>query len=104
MSNNKTRICLVIPGLSAGGAERVMSVLANEFSRNENIEVHLCLYVKPIIFYELDEKVIIHKLNFEYKKLPRILFTIKILLFLRKKFKKIHTFHFFSFLLILFSK
>jgi GalNAc-alpha-(1->4)-GalNAc-alpha-(1->3)-diNAcBac-PP-undecaprenol alpha-1,4-N-acetyl-D-galactosaminyltransferase len=97
MSNSKTKICLVIPGLSPGGAERVISVLANEFSKLDNIEVHLCLYVKPKIFYELDERIIIHKVDFDYKKLPRAFFTIKILLFLRKKFKEIRPHSFLSF-------
>lgn len=86
---NIFKIALLIPGLSAGGAERVMSILANEFSKQQAIQVHLILYVKPNIFYELDDNVIIHKLDFNYKKLPRILYTTMIYLYIRKKLKEI---------------
>lgn len=83
------KIALVIPGLAAGGAERVMSILANEFSKQKDIQVHLILYVKPNIFYQLNEGVIIHKLEFDYKKLPRFLYTTKIYSYIRKKLKEI---------------
>lgn len=83
------KIALVIPGLAAGGAERVMSILANEFSKQMDIQVHLILYVKPNIFYQLNEVVIIHKLEFDYKKLPRFLYTAKIYSYVRKKLKDI---------------
>lgn len=91
------KICLLIPSLSAGGAERVMSVLANEFSKQENIQVHLVVYVKPDIFYDLSENVIIHKINFDYKRLPRLIFTVKIFLFIRKVLKEIRPESFLSF-------
>jgi GalNAc-alpha-(1->4)-GalNAc-alpha-(1->3)-diNAcBac-PP-undecaprenol alpha-1,4-N-acetyl-D-galactosaminyltransferase len=86
---NKKIIALLIPDLAAGGAERVMSILANEFSMQEDIQVHLILYVKPDIFYKLNKNIIIHKLDFNYKKLPRFLYIARISLFLRKKLKEI---------------
>ncbi len=87
----------MIPGLSAGGAERVMSILANEFSFQADVEVHLCLYAKPDIFYELHSNVFLHKINFNYKNFPRLLYTIKIFSFIRKKLREIKPGAFLSF-------
>lgn len=50
------RIVLVMPTLMQGGAERVMSVLANEWVKKGH-EVFLVLLVQNEIFYTLDEKV-----------------------------------------------
>ena len=57
------KIFLIIPTLKPGGAERVMSELANEFSKN-NHEVHLVLLVQSDDFYSINPSVKIHRLGF----------------------------------------
>jgi GalNAc-alpha-(1->4)-GalNAc-alpha-(1->3)-diNAcBac-PP-undecaprenol alpha-1,4-N-acetyl-D-galactosaminyltransferase len=58
------KIVLIIPTLNSGGAERVMSELANEFSLKNN-EVHLVLLVKSTQFFTVDGSITIHELGFE---------------------------------------
>jgi len=59
-------IALVIPTLTQGGAERVMSELANEWSYQGH-EIHLILLAKHKRFYKIRTSVIVHHLNFENK-------------------------------------
>lgn len=86
---NKKKVCLVMPGLGGGGAERVMSILANEFVKNNDLEVHLVLFSKNEIFYDLNEKVQVHSVKFNYKNYPSWVYIPKIFLFLRSALKKI---------------
>lgn len=60
------KIFLIIPTLRQGGAERVMSELANEFIKH-NHEVHLILLVKSELFYTLNSKIEITNFGFENK-------------------------------------
>ncbi len=84
------KLFLIIPTLKQGGAERVMSELANSFVQNRCItEVHLVLLAKSDDFYEVDKKVIIHRLGFENTgRIEKILSEFKTLLRLRKLYKK----------------
>lgn len=50
------RIGLVIPSLEQGGAERVASVLANEWARSGN-EVHVITFTGRAAFFELDSSI-----------------------------------------------
>lgn len=61
------KIFLIIPTLKQGGAERVMSELANQFAQKDNLKVHLVLLAKSNDFYKVDDTVIIHRLGFENK-------------------------------------
>lgn len=84
------KICCVIPSLSAGGMERVMSELINFFSSTGKYEIHLILYgIKREIFYDIDNKIIIHKPAFQFNNNFRFYNTIKTILFLRREIKKI---------------
>jgi glycosyltransferase involved in cell wall biosynthesis len=55
------KILLLIPALNAGGAERVMVTLANEWSKTE--DVTLMVFNDGRCFYKIDEKVRIKPLN-----------------------------------------
>ena len=86
----KTKICLVIHALSAGGMERVMSQLAFNFSKKENVEIHMVLYgIKREIFYPIPGSIIVHKPGFEFSNSRRQWHTFRTLLFLRRTFKSI---------------
>lgn len=77
-------IALIMPSLPSGGAEKVMSILANEFV-SMNIEVHLILFLENIVFFDIDERVIIHYPKYKKKNKMRIIYSFNSILFLRRK-------------------
>lgn len=91
------KIALLIPTLTNGGAERVMSVLANKLSGDENIEVHLILYLRDERFYLISDKVVIHSPDFDYTKFSRIKSTIKTFRFIRQTLKEVKPYSLLSF-------
>lgn len=95
--SDKKVLCLVIPSLASGGMERVICEIANDFSKREDIAVHLIILTKQPIFYSLDEKVIIHEPEFKTKGVNKLSTTIRVLFFLRKKLKEINPHSFLSF-------
>lgn len=58
------KVLLVIPNLDAGGAERVVSILANNWIQN-NIDVEIILLAGGTPFYKLDPRIQIT--NFDYR-------------------------------------
>jgi GalNAc-alpha-(1->4)-GalNAc-alpha-(1->3)-diNAcBac-PP-undecaprenol alpha-1,4-N-acetyl-D-galactosaminyltransferase len=84
------KLCLVIPSLSTGGMQRVMSVLASFLCQKEEFEVHLVLYGKVIDnFYYLPDNLIIHKPGVVFNNNLRLVSSLRRLLFLRETVKKI---------------
>lgn len=82
----KIKICLVIPSLESGGMERVMSELANQFAKNDGVDLHLVLYgSNRKIFYALPENIRIHKPNWKFDNSRRGTHAVRTLWFLRKK-------------------
>lgn len=78
----------MVPSLQAGGMERVMSELASYFSLLPQLEIHLVLYgISPVLFYSIPSSIIIHKPDFVFNNKYRAWFTLKTLLFLRRKVK-----------------
>ncbi len=89
--NKKTKICLVIHSLQAGGMERVMSELASYFASQTKIETHLILYgLNREIFYPLPDNIIIHKPKFSFNNKKRLISTLKTILYLRKTISRIN--------------
>jgi GalNAc-alpha-(1->4)-GalNAc-alpha-(1->3)-diNAcBac-PP-undecaprenol alpha-1,4-N-acetyl-D-galactosaminyltransferase len=86
LNGGKKKIAFVIPSLQAGGMERVMSELINQFIKKEAIEIHLILYgIHRDIFYAIPDDVFIHRPTFRFNNKFRLFYTIKTLWFLRKK-------------------
>ncbi len=93
----KLKIALITADLSSGGAERVISTLANEFAHINNVEVHLICLIQGNSFYQIDSRVIIHKPNFNYKEYKKTVAYLKTIFYLRKKLKSIQPKSYLSF-------
>lgn len=81
------RILFVIPFLSSGGAERVVSIWTSELAKL-GYDVHLLVFYRVINEYLLDKKVILHTIK-ENKNDYNSLTKWEKLIALRKKFKEI---------------
>ncbi len=88
LNNKKRKILFYTPALSSGGAERVLSILANYLSNLSDTEVVFVISSQDEPFYELDPKIRIVKPDFNYKNSSRLIFTLKIFFFLRNSIKK----------------
>lgn len=86
-----TKYLFVVPSLSKGGAEKVVSILANELIRN-NKEVIIIKHFHTNHDYFVDDKVKVICLSGlvedEYRKKMTPLFFVKLLFELRKNIKK----------------
>ncbi len=88
---NLKKLVLLTPSLETGGLQKSFSILANYFAEISNVEVHLVLYgISKQRFYPLNEKVKVHTPNFDFLKKKRFYCTIKTLLFLRSKVKRLN--------------
>lgn len=87
--SNKT-IALVIPSLTHGGMERVMSELANFFAQKPHLSVHLIVLTKGEKYYTIDSRVNIIQPSFVHSNYNRLVFTWKIFRFLRGELKKLN--------------
>lgn len=84
------KICLVIHSLGIGGMERVMSQLAESFSKRENTNVDIILIGKKReVVYSLPPSVNIHQPLFKFNVNRRTFDTLRTSWFLRKKVKEI---------------
>ena len=86
-SSSKT-ITLISPSLSAGGAERVISLIANRLVK-EIDQVNLIVLTKGPRFYQLDPRIQVYEPNFKIEELGRIRFTLKSFFWLRSMWKKL---------------
>lgn len=76
------RIMLSVPTLQVGGMERVVSVLANEWAKSKQCEVHIVTLSNKPIAYTLHEAVKIHVPNYDSSKLNFINATLKSAIYL----------------------
>ncbi len=88
--DNEKSIALITPTLTPGGSERVMAEIANYIQRFKPEQIHFILLTGGDVFYNLDENIIIHRPDFDYRQFSRICFTLKIFRYLRTKLKEIH--------------
>lgn len=90
-TEKKIRICLAIPSLQPGGMERVMSEIAWNFSKRENVELHLLMFgIKRDVFYDIPEDMSVHKPDFKFNNRFRTLSTLRTIGYIRKEIKKIN--------------
>lgn len=83
-------ILLGVHSLRAGGTERVVSVLAQEFATRADLEVHVLMYGRtPELFFELPPGVIVHTPSFCFDSHSRLVAIIKTLWFIRKTIQKV---------------
>lgn len=85
------KIILIIPTLKQGGAERVMSELANEWAKTGDNDVHLILLTAGDLFYSLNDRVVVHRLGFENRNLlDKVKSEFQIFFRLRKLLKSLN--------------
>ena len=88
---NFKRIVLIIPSLSTGGMERVMSEVANYIAINTQTDCHLILYGKSReMFYEISSSIKVYKPSFEFDDNKRHWMTIKTMKFIRSTMRDIN--------------
>ncbi len=81
------KILLILPSLSSGGLEKVITELAWYFSEKKNIKTALISLSKGDFFYPLPEGIEIHTPSFSLKEMSRPFFIIKLMFWLRRKVK-----------------
>ncbi len=74
----------------AGGTERVLSLIANELSKEYDVEIISMFKTKPVPFYELNEKITLNYI-FEKEYNSYLLYFPYILYKAKKFFKSYHT-------------
>lgn len=92
-------IVVIIPTLGSGGAERVTSILIENWIKDNQNNVTLIIWDAKRIFYPIPENVKIIDLNFRYtNKFERIIKQIKVLYNIRQHLKKLNPDFILSFL------
>lgn len=81
LMKSEAGLILVISSLVPGGAEKVMSIIANQAS--QRIKVSLILLSKKEKYHPIDERVRVIEPNFVIEQMPRWLFTWRIFWWLR---------------------
>lgn len=81
-----SKICFLTPSLAQGGVENSISVMANEMTRKGNQVEIICFYNHQV-FYNIDDKIVVHSPTFLREKYSTLIYYTKILLFIRKKIK-----------------
>ena len=73
------KILMIIPSLGAGGAERVLSSLANDWAINKECKLEIALLTDTPDFYEIDDRIKVHRLNYKGGSANKIIKIIKII-------------------------
>ncbi len=90
MKNNRKKVAFVIPTMSSGGMERVMSEIVSYFSVMSIVDCHLIVYGKPNNdFYSVPSNVLMYKPKFKFNDAQRNLDTVKTAIFIRRTVSQI---------------
>lgn len=74
---------MVIPSLGSGGAERVLSSLANDWIVRKNCKIEIVVLMAGNDFYKINKNIKIHRLNYSADNSLKIFSLIKLLVKLR---------------------
>lgn len=80
------KVLMIIPSLGSGGAERVLSGLANDWTVKNKCKIELVILMNSEDFYQINSKIKIHRLNynpggiFKIIKLLILLFKLRLLI------------------------
>lgn len=86
----KKRIILGVHSLQAGGTERVVSLLAQQFALRKDLEVHVLMYGRsPKLFYDLPNTVSVHCPGFEFDAHSRLIGLCRSMRFVRTTIKEL---------------
>jgi len=92
------RILVAVHSLCAGGTERVVSTLIQQFSAKSGLEIHCVLYGRhPEIFYHVPSDVCLHLPAFKFDDYLRPVAIFKSLVFLRSTIRRVRPDVFLSF-------
>ena len=80
------KLLFVNSSLSGGGSERVMTLLANEFSKDKSIETSMVLLREKKDYYKVDSNIQLYR--FKYNTKSKIIIAIKRFFYLRQLVKK----------------
>ncbi|WPC34791.1 glycosyltransferase [Acinetobacter sp. YWS30-1] len=92
------KILMIIPSLSAGGAERVLSSLANDWIARNMCEIEMVVFTNVEDFYEINENIKIHRFNYTSFSKFKYFELLKLIYRLRRKILEINPDICFSFL------
>jgi glycosyltransferase involved in cell wall biosynthesis len=90
-SSPNRKIVLIIPSLRHGGAERVITILANQWAKDPEINITLLILTKQIQYYKLDDRVTIIEPSRTYNNnsISKFLYRLWSLKFIRAEISKI---------------
>ncbi|MDX2281764.1 MAG: glycosyltransferase [Saprospiraceae bacterium] len=89
MESPRLRLAFVIPTLTVGGSERVMSLLLNYFAEKNTYDVHLVLLIESSLSFSLHPNVHVHMPIFGYNNHSRQWATLKTIQYLRRTIRSI---------------
>lgn len=83
------KLVFVIPTLGSGGAERVLSSLANDWIERKNCEIEIITLMKGDDFYSINNKIRIHRLNYSSNGVVKLFNIITLFWKLRSLIKEL---------------
>lgn len=89
MSVKPTKVCLISHTMHMGGMERAMAGLANCFVKKPGLKIYLILLLKMERYYPLNTDIEIIEPPFLLKSMPKWLYAIRTLFWLRGTIKRI---------------
>ncbi|WP_180002635.1 MULTISPECIES: glycosyltransferase [Acinetobacter] len=78
------KLLMIIPSLGSGGAERVISSLANDWVVKRKCELHMVIFTDTKDFYKINRDIKVYRLNYNSNSKNKIFCLINLILQLRK--------------------
>lgn len=84
------KVLMIIPSLGAGGAERVLSGLANDWAEKKKCTLEIILFTDVKDFYVINHNIKVHRFNYKSHSSNKIFDLLKLILKVRKKIMDIN--------------